>query len=192
MTTSPTGRISIKHDRIVPYGSRAKNRINFKWHLLCNHWVDFNHSRLDCFLRGPPPKSLKSFHSAAQCTKWPPELKLEKNSNDISAVTTWQISTKLDRLVPWEVLYHNCSNLSAPQHKMATKAKNRKIFKQHLLSNHWANFNQTSRIVPLGGPLPKKGKRKVQGVPQTLSRHQEEEEADKTKQAQIERKYEKH
>ena len=42
----------------------------------------------------------------------------------------------------------------------------------------------------------KKGKRKVQGVPQSqtsaLPRHQEEEEIDKTKQAQIEQTYEKH
>ena len=42
----------------------------------------------------------------------------------------------------------------------------------------------------------KKCKRKVQGVPQlqtaALSRHQEEEETEKTKQAQIEQTYEKH
>ena len=39
----------------------------------------------------------------------------------------------------------------------------------------------------------KKGKRKVQGVPQSaLPRHQEEEEIDKTKQAQIEQTYEKY
>ena len=41
----------------------------------------------------------------------------------------------------------------------------------------------------------KKGKRKVQGVPQSqtaaLPRHQEEEETDKTKQEQIEQTYEK-
>ena len=41
-----------------------------------------------------------------------------------------------------------------------------------------------------------KSKRKVQAVPQsqaiTLSRHQEKEEPDKTKQAQIEQTYEKH
>ena len=40
------------------------------------------------------------------------------------------------------------------------------------------------------------GKRKVQGVPQSqtaaLPRHQEEEETDKTKQAQTEQTYEKH
>ena len=44
--------------------------------------------------------------------------------------------------------------------------------------------------------VQKKGKRKVQGVPQSQtavhSRHQEEEETDKTKQAQIEQTYEKH
>ena len=42
----------------------------------------------------------------------------------------------------------------------------------------------------------KKGKRKVQGVPwlqaAAFPRHQEEEETDKTKQAQIKQTYEKH
>ena len=42
----------------------------------------------------------------------------------------------------------------------------------------------------------KKGRRKVQGVPQsqtvTLPRHQEEGETDKSKQAQIEQMYEEH
>ena len=44
--------------------------------------------------------------------------------------------------------------------------------------------------------LSEKGKRKVQGVPQSqtaaLPRPQEEEETDKSKQAQIEQTYEKH
>ena len=44
--------------------------------------------------------------------------------------------------------------------------------------------------------IEKKGKRKVQGVPQSqtaaLPRPQEEEETDKSKQAQIEQMYEKH
>ena len=61
-----------------------------------------------------------------RCTKWLPELKLEKTSNDISAVTTGQISTKLDKIVSWEVLYQNCSKLSASLHLMAPCAKNRK------------------------------------------------------------------
>ena len=46
------------------------------------------------------------------------------------------------------------------------------------------------------GLSKKNGKRKVQGVTQshtsTLPRHQEEEETDKSKQAQIEQTYEKH
>ena len=50
--------------------------------------------------------------------------------------------------------------------------------------------------INLSIPLVKKGKRKVQGVPQSqtkiLPRHQEEEETDKSKQAQIEQTYEKH
>ena len=44
--------------------------------------------------------------------------------------------------------------------------------------------------------FPKKGKRKVQGVPQSqtaaLPRPQEKEETDKSKQAQTEQTYEKH
>ena len=44
--------------------------------------------------------------------------------------------------------------------------------------------------------IKKKGTRKAQGVPQSQTeahpRHQEEEETDKTKQAQIEQTYEKH
>ena len=44
--------------------------------------------------------------------------------------------------------------------------------------------------------ISRKGKRKVQGVPQSQAaahpRHEEEEETDKTKQAQIEQTYEKH
>ena len=48
----------------------------------------------------------------------------------------------------------------------------------------------------VGLNVTKKGKRKVQGVPQSqtaaLPRHQEEEETDKSKQAQIEQTNEKH
>ena len=46
-------------------------------------------------------------------------------SNDISSVITGQISTKVDKIVPLEV--QNCSNRSAPLHKMAARAKNRKV-----------------------------------------------------------------
>ena len=52
--------------------------------------------------------------------------------------------------------------------------------------NEWINYLR----------ITKKGKRQVQGVPQSqtaaLSRHQEEEETDKSKQAQTEQTYEKH
>ena len=52
------------------------------------------------------------------------------------------------------------------------------------------------RVVVNGAKSQYKGKRKVQGVPQSqtaaLPRHQEEEETDKTNQAQIEQTYEKH
>ena len=51
-------------------------------------------------------------------------------------------------------------------------------------------------IQPSVYKLSKKGKKKVQCVPQSqtaaLPRHQEEEETDKTRQAQIEQTYEKH
>ena len=57
-----------------------------------------------------------------------------------------------------------------------------------------AQKSQPSLIAPHPF-VTKKGKRKVQGVPQSqaasLPRHQEEEEADKTKQAEIEQTYEK-
>ena len=82
-----------------------------------------------------------------RCTKWPPELKIEKNSNNISSLTTRGISTKLDRIVSWEVFYQTCSNCSTPLHKMAIRAKNRKYFKRHLLCNYWADFKH-DRIVP--------------------------------------------
>ena len=52
------------------------------------------------------------------------------------------------------------------------------------------------QLYKLAKLLGKKGKRKVQGVPQSqtaaLPRHQEEEETDKSKQAQTEQMYEKH
>ena len=52
------------------------------------------------------------------------------------------------------------------------------------------------RVVPSASKSYKKGKRIVQGVPQSqtaaLPRPQEEEETDKSKQAQTEQTYEKH
>ena len=52
------------------------------------------------------------------------------------------------------------------------------------------------RLLNILANVSKKGKRKIQGVPRlqtaALPRHQDEEETDKTKQAQIEQPYEKH
>ena len=54
----------------------------------------------------------------------------------------------------------------------------------------------TAAILKISFRHLKKGKRKVQGVEQSqttvLPRHQEEEETDKSKQAQIDQTYEKH
>ena len=55
--------------------------------------------------------------------------------NDISSVLTGRISAKIDRIILLEVLYQNCSNRSALLYKMATRTKNRKYFKRHLLCN---------------------------------------------------------
>ena len=72
-------------------------------------------------------------------------------------------------------------------------------FKNVLTRNHWTDSNITWQEGFLGDTLPrlfKKGKRKVQGVPQSqtaaLPRPQEEEETDKSKQAQTKQTYEKH
>ena len=62
----------------------------------------------------------------------------------------------------------------------------------------YARNNMGPRIESFRTPdaILKKGKRKVQGMPQSqtaaLPRHQEEGETDKSKQAQIEQTYEKH
>ena len=58
-------------------------------------------------------------------------------SNDISSIIPGQISTKVDRIVPLEVLYQNGSNHSALLHKMAADLKIEKSFKRHLLLGQW-------------------------------------------------------
>ena len=63
---------------------------------------------------------------------------------------------------------------------------------------HWKTYNKSPRRInhKATKSKTKKVKRKVQGVPQSqtaaLPRHQEEEETDKSKQAQTEQTYEKH
>ena len=60
---------------------------------------------------------------------------------------------------------------------------------------HWVRITSVLRFIKRIF-ITKKGKRKVQGVPQSqtvaLPRPQEEEETDKSKQAQTEQTYEKH
>ena len=63
-------------------------------------------------------------------------------------------------------------------------------------NNEDRNWQRLHCALVLHIVLKIKGKRKVQGVPQSqtaaLPRHQEEKETDKSKQAQIEQTYEKH
>ena len=67
-------------------------------------------------------------------------------------------------------------------------------FTERSLKNFVSVFKQTA--TESLSIQQKKGKRKVQGVPQSqtaaIPRHQDEEETDKTKQAQIEQTYEEH
>ena len=55
---------------------------------------------------------------------------------------------------------------------------------------------QTCKVRNVYKHISKKGKRKIQGVPQSQAaahpRHQKKEEIDKTKQAQLEQTFEKH
>ena len=88
-------------------------------------WISIKHTRI------VPWEVLykNCFYHSALLHKMAVRVKIEKKkttSNDIFSVTTRRISTKLDWIVPWEVLYQNCSNQSAPLHKMAARAKNRK------------------------------------------------------------------
>ena len=92
-------------------------------------------------------------------------------------VYIWELVINIQATLFWEVGTRNKYSLEA-SHSLLTKTKtNRKKHKKELHTE-------------------KKGKRKVQGVPQSptaaLPRHQEEEETDKSKQAQTEQTYEKH
>ena len=59
-------------------------------------------------------------------TKWPPELKNRKSSNDISCLANGLISKDLHRSIPPMALNQNYKNGSAWLNKMAAKATNRK------------------------------------------------------------------
>ena len=52
-------------------------------------------------------------------------------------------------------LYQKCTNHSAPLNKMATRAKNRKTFKQLLLLNQKMDFEIMAQECFFGDPLPK-------------------------------------
>ena len=71
------------------------------------------------------------------------------------------------------------------------------FFTRYLLVCNICNLSDTPKSRKLDTDIrnKKKGKRKVQGVPQSqtaaLPRHKEEEKTDKSKQAQIEQTYEK-
>jgi hypothetical protein len=63
---------------------------------------------------------------SVHCTRWPPEVKIEKPLNDFSSETDDRIAMKLDRNVTWVVLNQNSPNSSGLLHNMGTRAKNRK------------------------------------------------------------------
>ena len=69
-------------------------------------------------------------------------------------------------------------------------------FRQAKIKMREVMYHKNMNISYLVDMYRQKGKIKVQGVPQSqtaaLPRHQEEEETDKSKQAQIEQTYEKH
>ena len=85
-----------------------------------------------------------------------------------------------------------CLNGSIPLNKMAAMP----IYGKNALKSCSPKPRKADSWYLVCEVLPKKGKRKVQGVPQSqtaaLPRPQEEEETDKSKQAQTEQTYEKH
>ena len=95
-------------------------------------------------------------------TRWLPELKIEKSSNDISSLASSPISEYLHRSVSLMARYQICWNDFPWLNKMATRAKNRKTFKWHLLCGQWPDFKVISqkcsswpftkiaKMVPLG------------------------------------------
>ena len=75
--------------------------------------------------------------------------------NDFSSKTARRILKLFYRKVPWVTLYQTCSNSSAPLHKMAARAINRKTFKRLLLLNQKMDFEIITQECFLGDPLPK-------------------------------------
>ena len=75
--------------------------------------------------------------------------------NEFSSKMAERILKLFYRKVPWVTLYQNCSNRSAPLHKMAARAKNRKTFKRLLLLNQKVDFEISTQEYFLGDPLSK-------------------------------------
>ena len=99
------------------------------------------------------------------------------------------METAFECLGELEIFHKSLEDMSLVAQSLPTVATTNKVIAQIQaqmqelqIKQHYSSIN--------------KGKRKVQGVPQSqtaaLPRHQEEEEADKSKQAQIEQTYEKH
>ena len=93
ISSVPTVQISIKVHRILPWvvpylkqsnwsasrhimATRAKNRINLKWHFLRNHLANFNQTSLECSLDCPLPLTAQIV--SLPWTTWPQELKMEE------------------------------------------------------------------------------------------------------------------
>ena len=138
--------------QIVPFlctkmATRAKNRNTLQMTPPLQPLSGFQTKLIGLFLGGLLPELS---NPPLCCTKRLQELKIEKKtSNDITAVTTGQISTKLDRIVPWEISYQNCSNLSVPLHKMVPELKKKKKEKNSNISSvsTWRISTELDRIV---------------------------------------------
>ena len=113
--------------------------------------------------------------------KYKDETTIRTRQQEITEMVKQKKTNSGTRLEPE---YQTNLKVLRPGQAPKTKAKDNQI----QLTGHKKNRLQAE--------LAKKGKGKVQGVPQSqaaaLPRHQEEEETDKTKQAQIGQTYEKH
>ena len=74
------------------------------------------------------------------------DIKKTTTLNSISSIIPWLISTKLDRIVPWEVHHQNCSDHLAPLQKLMARAKNRKKSISSITT--WQISTKLDRIVP--------------------------------------------
>jgi hypothetical protein len=82
-----------------------------------------------------------------RCTKWLPDVKIEKSCQTISGQPTGRVFTKLQRSsVPSLVHITACSVLL---HKMAVRAMNRKILSSFHRSSYWWDFNGISHKLSL-------------------------------------------